>query len=254
MLHRRRAVRPGRRQPDPRHQQPADRRHRRRHRLRRDHGRAARPGQPEGHRRGRSAVRCAPRGRHPDAVGHRYADRPGAGHPVADRAVHRGPDAGPRDVPAQGPVQPWSAASSRRGGTDDDHGCSRPDDLTVEHVVAKVPVSRAQRLGAGLSLVALGLVTIWRFGLNGHHDFDAKIQLGATGAAHVPHFTVPAVPVAWIARCRDHRAGRALAGRPRAAAGSGPSWAPGSGCSWSRLICWLALGQTRSRSSTSSVC
>ena len=68
-----------------------------------------------------------------------------------------------------------------------------PDDLTLEHVVAKVPVSRAQRLGAGLSLVALGLVTIWRFGLNGHHDFDAKIHLGATGAAHVPHFTVPAV-------------------------------------------------------------
>ena len=39
------------RQPDPRHQQPADRRHRRRHRLRRDHRRAARPGQPRGHRR-----------------------------------------------------------------------------------------------------------------------------------------------------------------------------------------------------------
>jgi simple sugar transport system permease protein len=74
-----------------------------------------------------------------------------------------------------------------------------PDELTVEHVVAKVPVSRAQRLGAGLSLVALGLVTIWRFGLNGHHDQDATIRLGALNTAHVPHFTVPAVPVAWIA-------------------------------------------------------
>ena len=72
------------------------------------------------------------------------------------------------------------------------------DELTVEHVVARVPVSRAQRLGAGISLIVLGLLTIWRFGIDGHHDQDAKIQLGATGAAHVPHFSVPAVPVAWV--------------------------------------------------------
>ena len=73
------------------------------------------------------------------------------------------------------------------------------DELTVEHVVTRVPVSRAQRLGAGLSLVVLGLLTVWRFGLNGHHHQDATIRLGALNTAHVPHFTVPAVPVAWVA-------------------------------------------------------
>jgi simple sugar transport system permease protein len=74
-----------------------------------------------------------------------------------------------------------------------------PDELTVEHVVAKVPVSRGQRLGAGISLVVLGLLTMWRFGLDGHHHQDASIRLGALNAAHVPHFTIPAVPVAWFA-------------------------------------------------------
>jgi ABC-type uncharacterized transport system permease subunit len=74
-----------------------------------------------------------------------------------------------------------------------------PGELTVEHVVTRVPVSRAQRLGVGLSLVALGLLTIWRFGFDGHHHQDATIRLGALNAAHVPHFTVPAVPVAWVA-------------------------------------------------------
>jgi ABC-type uncharacterized transport system permease subunit len=73
-----------------------------------------------------------------------------------------------------------------------------PDDLVVEHVVTRVPVSRAQRLGAGLSLVVLGLLTVWRFGLNGHHDHDATIRLGALNTAHVPNFTAPAVPVAWV--------------------------------------------------------
>ena len=72
-------------------------------------------------------------------------------------------------------------------------------DLTVEHVVTRVPVSRTQRLGAGLSLVALGLLTVWRFGMNGHHHQDASIRLGALNSAHVPHFTVPAVPIAWAA-------------------------------------------------------
>jgi len=72
------------------------------------------------------------------------------------------------------------------------------EELVVEHVVTRAPVSRAQRLGAGLSLVVLGLVTVWRFGLQGHHDFPARIRLGAAGAAHVPHFSAPAVPVAWI--------------------------------------------------------
>jgi simple sugar transport system permease protein len=74
-----------------------------------------------------------------------------------------------------------------------------PDELTVEHVVARPPVSQAQRLGAGLSLIALGLLTIWRFALNGHHDHDASIRLGALNTAHVPAFTAPAVPIAWVA-------------------------------------------------------
>ncbi len=74
-----------------------------------------------------------------------------------------------------------------------------PDALVVEHVVTHVPVSRAQRLGAGLSLVVLGLVTMWLFGLNGHHDQDAAIRLGALNTAHVPAFKVPAVPIAWVA-------------------------------------------------------
>jgi simple sugar transport system permease protein len=71
------------------------------------------------------------------------------------------------------------------------------DELTVEHVVTRVPVSRAQRFGAGVSLIVIGLLTVWFFAVNGHHDEDADIQLGASGAAHVPHFTVPPVPVAW---------------------------------------------------------
>ena len=42
-----------------------------------------------------------------------------------------------------------------------------PEELTVEHVVTRPPVSHAQRLGGGLSLVALGLLTVWRFGVAG---------------------------------------------------------------------------------------
>jgi simple sugar transport system permease protein len=71
------------------------------------------------------------------------------------------------------------------------------DELTVEHVVTRAPVSRAQRIGAAAALAVLGLVTIWRFGIDGHHHQDASIRLGALNASHVPHFTVPAVPVAW---------------------------------------------------------
>jgi simple sugar transport system permease protein len=73
------------------------------------------------------------------------------------------------------------------------------DSLTVEHVVTRPPVSQAQRIGGAVALFLLGAVTVWRFGIDGHHHQDASIRLGATGAAHVPHFTVPAVPVAWVA-------------------------------------------------------
>src|SRR5690242_14734472 len=73
------------------------------------------------------------------------------------------------------------------------------DELTVEHRVTRAPVSRAQRISASAALAVLGLVTIWRFGVDGHHDRDAKIQLGASGAAHVPHWSLPAAPTAWAA-------------------------------------------------------
>ncbi|HEX3222637.1 MAG TPA: ABC transporter permease [Nocardioides sp.] len=73
------------------------------------------------------------------------------------------------------------------------------EELVVEHVVVRAPVSRAQRLGAGITLIVLGLLTIWRFGINGHHHQDATIRFGALNAEHVPSFTVPAVPVAWVA-------------------------------------------------------
>jgi len=72
-------------------------------------------------------------------------------------------------------------------------------ELTVEHVVTRAPVSRAQRIGGAVSLAFLGLLTLWRFGIDGHHHQKASLRLGALGAAHVPHFTVPAVPVAWAA-------------------------------------------------------
>jgi general nucleoside transport system permease protein len=73
------------------------------------------------------------------------------------------------------------------------------EELIVDHAVIQAPVSEAQRFGAGIALGLLGLVTIWRFGIDGHHDQDATIRLGALNASHVPHFTVPAVPVAWVA-------------------------------------------------------
>ena len=75
-----------------------------------------------------------------------------------------------------------------------------PDELTVEHVVTRPPVSRAQRLGAGISLSSLGLLTVWRFGRRrAPRPGRRRIRLGALNAAHVPDFTVPAVPVAWVA-------------------------------------------------------
>jgi simple sugar transport system permease protein len=72
-----------------------------------------------------------------------------------------------------------------------------PEDLVVETVVTRAPVSDAQRYGVAGALLVLALVTIWRFGIHGHHHERAKLQLGATGASHVPHFSLPAAPVAW---------------------------------------------------------
>jgi ABC-type uncharacterized transport system permease subunit len=70
--------------------------------------------------------------------------------------------------------------------------------LTVEYKVTEAPVSAAQRYAGAVALVVIGLVTIWRFGIEGHHTQRASIRLGALNADHVPHFTVPAVPVAWV--------------------------------------------------------
>ncbi|MGA8247053.1 MAG: ABC transporter permease [Nocardioides sp.] len=74
-----------------------------------------------------------------------------------------------------------------------------PGELIVEHVVTRAPVSRAQRIGAGVTLVLLGLVTIWVFGTNGHHHQDANIRFGAISDTSAPHLSVPAAPVAWVA-------------------------------------------------------
>jgi ABC-type uncharacterized transport system permease subunit len=114
-----------------------------------------------------------------------------------------------------------------------------PGELTVEHVVTRAPVSRAQRFGAGVALVLIGVLTVWRFGLNGHHDQDAKIQLGATGAAHVPHFSIPAVPVAWIAGILTILLGVVWLLWPRRR-WFGPIMGAGIGLFVVALICWLA--------------
>jgi general nucleoside transport system permease protein len=114
-----------------------------------------------------------------------------------------------------------------------------PDELTVEHVAVRPPVSRAQRLGAGTSLVALGLVTIWRFGVEGHHHQDASIRLGALNAAHVPHFTVPAAPLAWVCGVVTVLLGLlwlAVARRRW----FGPIMGIGLGLFVVALVCWLA--------------
>jgi simple sugar transport system permease protein len=71
------------------------------------------------------------------------------------------------------------------------------EQLVVETKVTRAPVSSAQRYGAAGVLVAIGLLTIWRFGIHGHHHEEARLQLGASHTAHVPHFSLPAAPVAW---------------------------------------------------------
>jgi simple sugar transport system permease protein len=113
------------------------------------------------------------------------------------------------------------------------------DELTVEHVVTRAPVSRAQRLGAGLALVVLGLLTIWRFGVHGHHHQDASIRLGALNADHVPHFTVPAVPVAWVAGIITLLLGALWLAVPRRR-WFGPVMGVGIGMFVVALVCWLA--------------
>jgi len=114
-----------------------------------------------------------------------------------------------------------------------------PEDLTVEHKVTQAPVSSAQRYSAGISLIVLGLVTIWRFGVEGHHGQDASIRLGALNGAHVPHFTVPAVPVAWVAGVITIVAGVVWLVHPRRRY-FGPVMTVGLGMFVVALICWLA--------------
>jgi simple sugar transport system permease protein len=114
-----------------------------------------------------------------------------------------------------------------------------PDELTVEHVVVRAPVSRAQRLGAGIALIVIGLLTIWRFGIDGHHDTDATIRLGALNAANVPVITVPAVPVAWVCGVITVLLGVLWMVRPRRR-WFGLIMGAGIGLFVVALICWLA--------------
>jgi general nucleoside transport system permease protein len=114
-----------------------------------------------------------------------------------------------------------------------------PDQLTVEHVVVRAPVSRAQRLGAGIALIVIGVVTIWRFAINGHHDHDATIRLGALGATNVPVITVPAVPVAWVCGVVTVVLGLIWLAWPRRR-WFGVVMGAGIGLFVVALICWLA--------------
>jgi simple sugar transport system permease protein len=113
------------------------------------------------------------------------------------------------------------------------------DELVVEHTVTEAPVSRAQRFGAAAALFVLGLVTIWRFGIDGHHKQDATIRLGALNAEHVPHFTVPAAPVAWIAGIVTIALGALWLAAPRRR-WFGPVMGVGIGLFVVAIICWLA--------------
>ncbi len=114
-----------------------------------------------------------------------------------------------------------------------------PEELTVEHVVTRPPVSRAQRLGAGISLIVLGLVTIWRFAINGHHEQDATLRFGALNAEHVPVLHLPAVPVAWVAGIATVLLGVVWLAVPRRR-WFGPFMGAGLFLSVVALICWLA--------------
>jgi len=114
-----------------------------------------------------------------------------------------------------------------------------PEEVAVEHVLTRARVSTAQRIGAGLSLVVLGVLTVWLFGIEGHHHQDASIRLGALNADHVPHFTVPPVPVAWAAGILTMLLGLAWLAVPRRP-WFGPVMGVGIGLFAVALICWLA--------------
>jgi general nucleoside transport system permease protein len=113
------------------------------------------------------------------------------------------------------------------------------EELLVERMAAQPPVSRAQRLGVGISLLVIGLVTIWRFAIDGHHHQGASIRLGALNAAHVPHFTVPAAPVAWVCGVLTVLLGLLWLAVPRRR-WFGPVMSAGLGLFVIALICWLA--------------
>jgi ABC-type uncharacterized transport system permease subunit len=72
------------------------------------------------------------------------------------------------------------------------------DELTIAPVVIEPPVTPAHRFATGIVLIVLGALTVRLFGMGGHHGADAKLRLGATGAAHVPHFSFPAAPVGYV--------------------------------------------------------
>ncbi|MBE7203321.1 MAG: ABC transporter permease [Parafilimonas terrae] len=71
-------------------------------------------------------------------------------------------------------------------------------ELVVEHQVTKAPVSLRQHVGVAAALVVIGLLTLWLFGLRGHHDHDAKLRLGAANDLGAHQLNLPAIPVAMV--------------------------------------------------------
>src|SRR5690242_6254609 len=183
----RRPGRPGRRRGDPRPAAPDHLQQLRYLRLRRHHGRAARPGHPA--RRGacRAAVRRAARGRHQHGGGHAGALRRGPGAAGPDRAVRRGPAADQGDVPA---------APDPRRRPDRVEGVERMTALVAPPALA-LPVSATRRYIAAGSFILFGLIDILLFGLFAKPG-DATFVFTAGGTAHVPELPLPASTVCYV--------------------------------------------------------
>jgi simple sugar transport system permease protein len=113
------------------------------------------------------------------------------------------------------------------------------DDLTIEQAVTRAPISPAQRIGGAVALVVIGAMAVWRFGMSGHHHDAAKIRFGAIGAAHVPHFTVPAAPVAYACGILTVLLGLLWLALPRRRL-FGPVVGLGVALFVVALLCWLA--------------
>ena len=209
----------------------------------------------EWHHCGRSAVRRAPRRRHPDAVGHRHPDRPRAGDPVADRAVHRGPDADPRRCSGCRARPARSAGSWRRDGTDDRTEAQPADELIVEHVADPAPglAAPAARAPASpwSSSVLLTVVAVRHRAVT--TTSRAAIQLGRDRHCPRAALQLPAVPVAWVAGVVIVLLGVVWLVAPQPALAAVLSWARDR-LFVIALMLRLALRQRGDLPSTSSAC